>query len=152
MAEKLICTKKLDNGLLLEVYDGSRKIADKGEFQSPMGQEAQRSQEGDIWLVSLIARMNVPVHESYFSESDTGPITRDSVVQELGETVIYEKRMERHLIHASEKDRIFASTQEVFETRLAPYLAHPEFGKRYVIKRYMEEISPEARHTKQMQR
>ncbi len=152
MEEKLIKTMDLDNGLVLEVYDASKKIAEKGEYQSKPEPDAQRTVEGDIWVVSLVARMSIPVSELFFEGNESAVMTVDAARKVLGDAVSYEKRIERHLVHASEKDQIFEAVHEEFMNGVVRYLAHPEFGKKFVIKRYEEETSPEAVHRRNMEK
>ncbi|SHL11837.1 hypothetical protein SAMN02745216_04647 [Desulfatibacillum alkenivorans DSM 16219] len=148
MDEKLIKTHDLPNGLTLNIYDGSKKIADKGEFQSEHASTAQRKLEGDIWLVSLTLRMETPVLDSYFAQDGSSALTREKVVQVLGETVLFEKTMARNLVHSSEKDEIFEQVLKEAEKSMIPYLSHPEFGKKFVHKVYADETSPAAMHRK----
>ena len=148
MEEKLIKTVELENGLALEVFDASRKIADKGEFQAGADPKASRTVEGDIWMVSIVGKINVPVEKAYFKDSGSSVMTHEAVIEILGETVPYEKRVERHLVHESEKDQIFTQALDEFMNGLVRYMAHPEFPKKFIYKRYEEETSPEALHRK----
>ena len=148
MDEKLIKTLDLPNGLTLNIYDGSRKIADKGEFQSQHASAAQRRLEGDIWLVSVILKMEIPILESYFSQGEGAGMTREKVVGVLGETAVFEKNMSRNLVHSSEKDEVFQKALEDLQKSMVPYLSHPEFGKKFIFKIYADETSPAALHAK----
>ena len=52
MKEKLIKTMDLENGMQLNFYDASRKIA------------------GDRWQISLVVRMEIPVTEVLIKDPD----------------------------------------------------------------------------------
>ncbi|MBT9438589.1 MAG: hypothetical protein GAS50_05285, partial [Desulfobacterales bacterium] len=66
MEEKLIKTIDLENGLELKLYDASRKLA------------------GDRWLVSLIARMEIPTSDSLLKEDVSPSLNVDEVRKVLG--------------------------------------------------------------------
>ena len=53
MKEKLIKTMGLENGMQLDFYDASRRLA------------------GDRWLISLIVRMEIPVVEALINDEGT---------------------------------------------------------------------------------
>lgn len=139
MEKKLIKTMDLPNGLVLELYDRSKKIADKGEHQAKPDSKAKRNVSGDIWLVSIVGKMQVLVLDSYFKDMGESVLTADAVRDVLGQSVEYEKKMERHFIHESEKDEIFSELIENFNSQSVKYLSHPEFGRRYILKCYAEE-------------
>ncbi|MBI9073872.1 MAG: hypothetical protein JEZ02_00580 [Desulfatibacillum sp.] len=148
MEEKLIKTTELPNGLVLNIYDGSWKIADKGKYQSKHEAKAQRRLEGDIWLISVILRIEIPILESYFSQDEASTLTRESVIEVLGDAAVFEKKMDRHYVHSSEKDEVFENAMKDVQATMVQYLSHPEFGRKYVFKLYAEETSPTALHAK----
>ena len=97
----------LENGLDLCIYDGSRVIA------------------GDRWLVSLTARMEIPVDQ-------------DEMKTVLGDSVFFEKKMERHFIAQDEKPLLLAGIRTSLMAALVKYLALPDFPEKYTRKCYRE--------------
>ena len=77
MKEKLIKTLNLKNGLQLNVYDASRKLV------------------GDRWMVSLIARMDVPVTEALKKSIRKPTKSVDEIKGVLGDSVLFERKRER---------------------------------------------------------
>ncbi|MFO7972037.1 MAG: hypothetical protein R6U40_09830 [Desulfobacterales bacterium] len=67
MKEKLIKIMKLNNGMKLNFYDASRRLA------------------GDRWLVSLIIRMEIPVVEALINDEGKSMDSVGEIKQMLGE-------------------------------------------------------------------
>ena len=104
---QLLETIMLQNGLELCIYDGSRVIA------------------GDRWLVSLTARMEIPVDQ-------------DEMKTVLGDRIIFEKKMERHFISHDEKPKLLSEIKSSLMDAITKYLALPDFPKKYTLKCYRE--------------
>lgn len=110
-------TFNLSNGLILEIKDESKKIAK------------------DRWVVRLRALIDIPLKY----------IDRDDIKAELGENVIYEKRRERNFIAETEKDAVFNELTQSFVNMSLKYLAHPDFPKKFILKKYNEHKKDKAR-------
>jgi hypothetical protein len=115
--EKRVQSIRLENGLDLEIFDRSQKLA------------------GDRHRVALIARIQIPVRSVDLEDSPEGA-DQESVIRLLGETVTFEKKMERHFIDQKEKAKVFHTLKESFLSSTYSYLSHPEFAKKCVLKTY----------------
>ena len=71
MEEKLIKTMDLKNGMKLNFYDASRRLA------------------GDRWLISLIIRMEIPVVEALINDEGTSKDSMDEIKKVLGEKELF---------------------------------------------------------------
>jgi hypothetical protein len=120
MQEKLIDSIKLENDLILELYDSSRRVA------------------GDTWLVSLVARVEVRVKPEYFQEEDAPHLPFEAIRAAVGEKATYRHEKTRNFIVETEKDDIFTGLKERFlETNLG-YLSSPDFPRKLILKQYDE--------------
>ena len=119
MPEQLIKSIALDNGQVLNIYDASKNIA------------------GDRWQVNLVARMLISVYDIN-SETNTALPPIDEIKQALGDTVEYETNKQRNFIDDKEKQAVFNELLDTFVKYSVPYLSHPDFPKRFIIKKYHE--------------
>jgi hypothetical protein len=115
--EQLIKTIPLESNLTLELFDASRKIA------------------ADRWQVTLKARMAVPV-EKAIAGSHLDPAKAAEIRQILGETITYEVQKQRNFIDDREKTAVLDQLMDAFMRYTRPYLAHPEFAGRFVLKTF----------------
>jgi len=115
MVETLIETLELENNLTLKIFDGSKQIA------------------GDRWMIALIARLAVPVDPL---AAQIHEIEWDRIKAALGAEVVFEQKRERNFIGAEAKEAVFESLCANFKATQVPYLAHPEFAKRFILSRY----------------
>lgn len=122
MKEKLIKTVDLKNTLTLELFDASRKIA------------------GDRYLVSLISRIKIPINNNLFDEKDAKKSNIDDIIKELGKTTLFEKKSDRNFVDEKEKDIILNKLRDQVLTNIVQYYSHADFGKKYVLKKYHEQI------------
>lgn len=122
MKEKLIKTVQLKNNLTLELFDASRKIA------------------GDRYLVSLISRIKIPIINYLFDEKDKKKPNIDDIIKELGEIIIFENKSDRNFIDEKEKNIIINQLRDHVLINIIQYYSHVDFGKKYVLKRYYEQI------------
>lgn len=114
MAETLMGSHSLSNGLVLEIFDGSRKIA------------------ADRWQILIKTRIRIPISDGLLGE-DT-----EKIKKALGASVVFEKKEVRNFIDENQKDDIVNSICEVIKAYGLSYYAHPQFGSRYVLKAYRE--------------
>lgn len=117
--EQLIKSIRLDNGLDLKIYDASKSIA------------------ADRWQVNLVARIIIPVDETYSENTAAQPAAAE-IRQALGDTVTYEITKQRNFIDESEKQPVLNQLFDMFIQYSAPYLSHPDFGKRFILKQYQK--------------
>ena len=116
--ETLLETEALDNGVALNLYDASRKVA------------------GDRWQVVLIARARVPVTDALCRQCQPEDAAR--VRSLLGESQAWEQKRERNFIDENEKEAVLAAMRERFLRITRPYVAHPAFGARMLARRYQD--------------
>lgn len=119
MPEQLIKSIALDNGQDLNIYDASKNIV------------------GDRWQVNLVARMLISVYDIN-SETNAALPPIDEIKQALGDTVEYETNKQRNFIDDKEKQTVFNELLDTFVKYSVPYLSHPNFPKRFIIKKYHE--------------
>jgi hypothetical protein len=110
----------LDNGLTMEILDESRRVA------------------GDRWQVRLLARIDIPVRANWFSGAAAAPAAEDELTQVLGESVRFEYRDERQFVDQAGKDRLFETLAAGVRANANRYYGHPDFGGRFIAKRYHE--------------
>ena len=126
MKEKLIKTMDLSNGMQLNFYDNSRKLA------------------GDRWLISLIIRMEIPVAEVSINDEGKSMESVDEIKKVLGEKVVFEQKRERIFVNESEKQTVFQELYDFFIDSVLGYLSNKAFPKRYVLKKYREKVERES--------
>ena len=118
MPEKLIEKVTLPNGLILELWDNSRLMA------------------GDRWLVSLMARVEVPVLPEYFSTLDHGEQAYRDLVDAHGNPLVFSQEKVRHFVDGSETEETITGLCQRFKDNLIGYLGNPKFAPQYVLKKY----------------
>ncbi|MDL2124799.1 MAG: hypothetical protein LWX51_17375, partial [Deltaproteobacteria bacterium] len=120
--EKLIKIIDLENGLELKLLDASRKLA------------------GDRWLVSLIARIEIPTSDSLLKEDASPSLNVDEIRKVLGEKLLFEQKREKFFIDEKEKDEVMKKIQDSFLSSSLSYLSYSDFPQKYVLKKFNEKI------------
>ena len=118
MEKRLIETITLPNGLILELWGKS----------SPMA--------GDRWLISLLAKMEVPVLPEYFSTLDKGEQAYRDLLAAYGDPVIFTQEKNRHFVDEKDTNDVLAGICQRFKDNLLSYLGNPRFASLYVMKKY----------------
>ncbi len=62
----------------------------------------------------------------------------DEIKQALGDTVEYEVKKQRNFIDDKEKKTVLTDLLDTFTKYSLPYLSHPDFSKRFILKQYHE--------------
>lgn len=106
MVEKI----SLSNGLILEIWDYSRKLA------------------GDRWLVGFLAQVGVEPEASHFSS----PYYYEKFKEETDGKVYYRYRKERTFVPEDRVGELFKGMKESFLTAVKPYLSKPDFKERLI--------------------
>jgi hypothetical protein len=118
MKQTLIKTKELGNGLKLEFYDISRKLA------------------GDWWYVGVIARIDIPMIDSLLKKQHLSYYSVEELRNALGESVRFQQILEHHYIDEREKDDLLNSLINSFIKRTLNYLCLHDFPGKYVLKEF----------------
>ena len=122
MNEKLIKTIVLGNGLILEIYDHSRKVAE------------------DRWLVQLVAKVDISI--DYLNSNACGisklNLQSDELKKFFGTCIRYEQKRERNFISEKEKDKVFGDLLTSFFKSSQAYLSHPDFPIRHAAREYLK--------------
>ena len=122
VAEKLIKTVDLKNGLQLELLDTSRKIA------------------GDRWQVILTIRINIPVRLLSKDDNDQAELNVEEIMSSLGESVCFEQKRERNFIDVNQKDEVLKKLVDSFIHSSIDYVSNPDFPKRYILRQLKENL------------
>lgn len=115
-----IKTVEMENGETLVISDLSRKIS------------------ADAYVVIMQATMEIRIKPDLFDKEPLSGLTTDQIREVLGETVVYEYRLERNFIPAIEKDDVLASLVSTFMKNSARYISHPRFAPKLVLKQYKD--------------
>lgn len=128
---RLVENIALPNGLEIEIYDYSRKVA------------------GDRWFVGFMARVPVEVKEEHFLNALRNDSQYVSQVSELfnefrekyGHVTYFEIKKERNFIDQQERDELWNGMLSNFKTHVLNYMKHKDFEQRFMnrrIKEFME--------------
>ncbi|RUM88451.1 MAG: hypothetical protein DSZ24_03740 [Thermodesulfatator sp.] len=101
--------RELSNGLRLEIWDYSRRLA------------------GDRWLVGLLVQIPIHPDPRFFSS----PEFYERFLREE-EVFYYRYRKERHFVDEKERETVFETLKENFLRAALDYLSHPEFAERFL--------------------
>ena len=118
MPKNLIETITLPNGLLLELWDQSRPMA------------------GDRWLISLLAKVEVPVLAEHFSTLDNGEQACRELLAAYGDPLVFTQEKTRHFVDEKDTKDVLAGLCQRFKDNLLSYLGNPRFASLYVMKKY----------------
>lgn len=118
MEQTLIKTMELSNGLKLDFYDISRKLA------------------GDRWYVGMIARIDIPLTDSLLTNQQLSNYSVEEIRNALGEAVCFQQKRERHYIDERKKDALLQGLIDSFIKSTLHYFSHPDFPDKYVLKEF----------------
>lgn len=118
MEEKVIQQTKLDNGLSLSIIDHSRKIA------------------ADRFYLCMTARIEIAVADHIADLDSMEDVSSQEVADLLGDTVLFEQKMERNFVDERDKDEIFTSMLASMQENTLQYYGHSDFAKRFIVKEY----------------
>jgi len=114
----------LPNGLVAEIWDGSRLIA------------------ADTTTVVLVVKIPVVLKEEYFED----PAACRKTARVFGSPLVYEYRNERTFITVGEREALFNEFLANFKKDVLPYLSKDHFPKRFVLSKYQEMIKDPWKH------
>ena len=113
---------KLENNQTIIISDLSRKIS------------------ADAYVVILKAAIEIKIENELFSDNLLSGFKFQDIVEKLGDTVVYEYKVERNFIMDKEKDRVFEKLLKTFLDNLGHYVAKPKFPGKFIIKEYKDRI------------
>lgn len=109
---------RLPNGLVAEIWDGSRMIA------------------ADTTTVVLVVKIPVTLKQEYFED----PAAWRKTARVFGSPLVYEYRNERTFVAAGEREALFSEFLASFKKDVLPYVSKEHFPKRFVLSKYQEMI------------
>jgi len=109
---------RLPNGLVAEIWDGSRLIA------------------ADTTTVLLVVKIPVALKEEYFED----PAACRKTARVFGSPLVYEYRNERTFMSVGEREALFNEFLANFKKDVLPYVSKDHFPKRFVLSKYHEMI------------
>jgi len=118
MKQSLMKTMQLSNGLKLDFYDISRKLA------------------GDRWYVGMIVRIDIPLTDLLLTSQQLSGYSVKEIRKALGESVSFQQKRERHYIDEREKDALLQGLMDSFIKSTLNYFSHPDFPGNYVLKEF----------------
>ena len=107
---------RLPNGLVAEIWDGSRLIA------------------ADTTTVVLVVKIPVALKEEYFEN----PADCRKTARVFGSPLVYEYRNERTFVHVGERESLLGEFLANFRKDVLPYVSKQHFPKRFVLSKYHE--------------
>ena len=107
---RLVESITLENGLVLEIWDYSRRLA------------------GDRWLVGMLAQITVEAPKEAFSRQDLYEV----FLEEEEGKVYYRYRKERTFVDERERETLFEQLKSRFLEAALSYLSHPSFRERLI--------------------
>jgi hypothetical protein len=113
---------KLDNGLTLELYDRSRRVA------------------GDRWQVSFVARLEVGLKREYSKGPLTPDVPFEDIRKAVGDKAHYHHEKTRNFIAETEKDEVFRGLKERFLDANLVYLSSPDFPLKLILRQYQRAL------------
>jgi len=120
MNDNLLETRQLSNGTTLHLYDTSRR------------------QGTGHWVVVMEARLEIPVDDHCLPPGQRDGLSIKTIGEALGSCVVYVSRKERVFVPDEDKAGLISAFQEEFCRNAVPYLLHPAFPSRFIIKQYRE--------------
>jgi hypothetical protein len=114
-------TLRLDNGLILDISDESRKIAEK------------------TWVISVVARTRIPVTPETLGDQ-VGTIPVEDIRALVGDTLMFEKKMVRNFVVENDRIDVLKLMQKNFRDRIVPYLSNEKFPGIFIAKSYKEAL------------
>ncbi len=117
----------LPNGLVAEIWDGSRMIA------------------ADTTTVVLVVKIPVELKQDYFED----PAACRKTAAVFGSPLVYEYRNERTFVHVGEREALFNEFLASFKKDVLPYVSKDHFPRRFALSKYHEILKDPWKHRDQ---
>lgn len=118
--KELIEEIKLDNGLVLRLFDRSRRVA------------------GDRWYIGLLAEIEIPVKEDYLKDLHPKREDLKSFLEETKGIVVFQMKKERNFIDEREREEVLKGLLNTLKASCVSYMGHGAFGSGCVRKCFKE--------------
>ena len=118
MAARLLERRELPNGVTLELWDESRRVA------------------GDRWYVGVRAVVPVPLSEHQLDH--IAPEVVELIRTEVGEHLCFQLKEEKNFVVEGEVDSVREEFKRVFLRNSLPYLSRPDFPSRFLSRKIRE--------------
>jgi hypothetical protein len=118
MAPRLLERRALPNGLVLEFWDESWRVA------------------GDRWYVGIRAVVPVPLWDH--QGDDISPDVMEFIRTEVGDYLCFQLREGKNFVAEDEVDSVREEFKSVFLRNSLPYLSRPDFPSRFVSRKVRE--------------
>jgi len=125
MAPRLLERRDLPNGVTLEFWDESRKVA------------------GDRWYVGI--RAVVPIPLSNHQVDDIAPEVMELIRTEVGDHLCFQLREGKNFVAEADVDSVREEFKTVFLRNSLSYLSRPDFPSRFVSRKVREVADKMAR-------
>ncbi len=125
---RLVENIALSNGLEIEIYDYSKKVA------------------GDRWFVGFMARVPVVIKKEHFENALRNDNKYAAQISELfdefkekyGRVIYFEIKKERNFIDQRERDELWEGIFNNFKLHILNYMKHKDFEQRFMNRRIKE--------------
>ncbi|MCF6249551.1 MAG: hypothetical protein L3J69_19675, partial [Desulfobacula sp.] len=91
-------------------------------------------------VVIMKASMEISVVPELFANVPISEFKFEDILATLGDTVIYEYRLERNFIMADDKEEVLSSLVDNFLENTGKYVAKPTFAPKLVLKEYKDRL------------
>jgi hypothetical protein len=123
MELRRIDTIRLENGLILKLYDSSRRVA------------------ADRWLVCFVALVEIQVRPEYFESEDLPDISFGDVRSVVGQRITYRHEKTRKFVAETEKDEVFRGLKERYLKATLTYLSSANFPRKAILSRHQDMLA-----------
>lgn len=120
MEEILVNTVELKNGLTLEIFDASWKVA------------------ADRYKVILVARIGIDVSDTLAWADLADAVDAEEIKNRLPETVLFEQRNERFFVDEQDKDAVFGALSNACLKHAENYFSRKDFPAKFILKTFRE--------------
>jgi len=122
MVNTIVKKIDLENNQTLVILDLSRKISE------------------DAYVVTMKVIMEIKIEKQLFLNDMISDFKFEDILSTLGDTAIYEYKIERNFIMAKAKDEVFETLVKTFLDNLGQYVAKPKFPGKFILKEYKDQI------------
>ncbi len=116
------------------------KKIELGNHQTLVISDMSRKISADAYVVIVKANIEIKIEKQLFLDDTIADFKFEDIRATLGDTAIYEYRVERNFIMTEEKDEVFEALVKTFLDNLGQYMANPKFPGKFILKEYKDRI------------